>query len=152
MYFDEDNLYFDDIYETNTNNYSNYDINIGNINFDRNNSLQTYEEGFNKGNIFKKLYSKYKNHVYKLKVNDKKDELLYKLQMYNFALKDINLYLDVHPTDESMVKEFQTVKRKYEETKEKYESTYGPLSACTSDSINDFTWIKNPWPWDKGGK
>ena len=115
-----------------------------------NNTLFSYEEGFNKGNLFKNLYSKYKNHVYKLKVNNKKDELLYKLQMYYFSLKDLNLYLDVHPTDESMVNEYMNVKDKFNEAKEEYEREYGVLSAECVNTDN-WSWINNPWPWDKGG-
>ncbi len=115
-----------------------------------NNTLFSYEEGFNKGNLFKNIYSKYKNHVYKLKVNNKKDELLYKLQMYYFSLKDLNLYLDVHPTDESMVNEYMNVKDKFNEAKEEYEREYGVLSAECVNTDN-WSWINNPWPWDKGG-
>ena len=115
-----------------------------------NNTLFSYEEGFNKGNLFKNLYSKYKNHVYKLKVNNKKDELLYKIQMYYFSVKDLNLYLDVHPTDESMVNEYMNVKDKFNEAKEEYEREYGVLSAECVNTDN-WSWINNPWPWDKGG-
>ena len=128
MYFDQDNVYFDDMYDIDTTKYNNFDIDIGSINFNRNSNLHSYEEGFNK------------------------DDLLYKLQMYNFALKDLNLYLDVHPNDESMIKEFQNVRRKYNEVKEKYESAYGPLVACDDEGIDTFRWTQNPWPWDKGGK
>ena len=134
MYFDENNNY--------------YDVSI---NFDRNNKLYSIEEGFNKGNLFQNLYSKYKNHIYKLNVNNKKDELLYQIQIHTFALKDLNLYLDVHPTDQSILLEFQKIKRNLEEAKSKYEKEYGPL--CMNNTTNDdnWTWINNPWPWDKGG-
>lgn len=56
------------------------------------------------GNMFKNIYSKYKNHVYKLKINNKKDELLYIIQMHIFALKDLGLYLDINPNDISILK------------------------------------------------
>ena len=141
MYFDETNNYFD-IYESN--------VDIDNISFNRNNKLFTVEEGFNKGNMFNNLYSKYKNYVYKLKTNNKNDDLLYKLQMYTFALKDLNLYLDVHPEDETMMNEYKKVKRTLDDLKIKYQNVYGPL--CSNDvTSNKWTWINNPWPWDKGG-
>ena len=79
MYFDQSNNYFE------------YD-NSNTITFDRNNNIYSLDEGFNKGNMFKDIYSKYKNHVYKLKVNNEKDKLLYNIQMYTFALKDIVIY------------------------------------------------------------
>ena len=119
--------------------------------FNRDNTLYDPNEGFNKGNMFKNLYSKYKNYVYNLKVNNPKDELLYKIQMYSFALKDLNLYLDVYPEDRNMLKIFQEYKSKLEEYKNKYINEYGPLYSNNVNSTDKWTWINNPWPWDKGG-
>ena len=141
MYFDENNNYF---YESNDN-----DINT--IIFNRNNKMFTIEEGFNKGNMFENLYSKYKNHVYKLNVKDKKDELLLKIQMYSFAIKDVILYLDIHPTDQNMLNEYQRLINKKNELIKEYESKYNPLCSDNVNSDEKWTWINNPWPWDKGG-
>ena len=137
-------MFFDD-----NNNY--YDFDINTISFDRDSKLFDLEDGFNKGNMFKNLYSKYKNYVYKLKVNNKKDELLYKIQIYTFALKDLNLYLDTNPTDESILNIFQKYKNELNELKTKYESAYGPLCSFDTNSDDKWTWNNNPWPWDKGG-
>ena len=145
MFFDGDNIYFDKHKEINN------DINMYINNIDRSTTLQNDEDGFNKGNIFKNIYSKYKNHVYKLKVNTKRDELLYKIQMYTFILKDLNLYLDIHPNDEKIFKEFTNVKRKLESYKTKYEEEYGPL-CINSTSDNKYDYLIGPWPWDKGDK
>ena len=141
MLYDEDNNYFDN--DTN--------IAINSIYLNRNNNLFNIEDGFNNGNMFKNIYSKYKNHVYKLKINNKKDELLYIIQMHVFALKDLGLYLDINPNDNSILKEYLTIKTKLEDAKNKYQKLYGPL--CQYDQINDNKWnyIDNPWPWDKGG-
>ena len=156
MYFDENNNFFQTSnYDYNSIDndisYNDYDINIDSINFNRNNKLFTIEEGYNKGNMFENLYSKYKNYVYKLSTSNEKDNLLYNIQMYNFALKDLNLYLDINPNDQYMLMEYQKIRKKLEELKEKYEYKYGPL--CAEKSLNEdkFSWIKNPWPWDKGG-
>ena len=136
MYFDENNNYFDDYI---------------NISFDRSNKLYSYEEGFNKGNLFKDLYSKYKNYVYKLNVSSEKDKKLLNIQMYTFALKDLNLYLDTHPSDDSMLVEFNKINNKLRQLKNEYENLYGPL--CINSMNSDtYSWINNPWPWDKGGK
>ena len=116
-----------------------------------NNTLFSYEEGFNKGNLFNNLYSKYKNHVYKLKVNNQKDELLYKIQMYSFALKDYDLYLDIYPNDTKILREFRTIKNELNESKKKYEDTYVPLCMNEVESTSKWTWLNGPWPWDKGG-
>lgn len=136
MYFDENNNYFDDYI---------------NISFDRSNKLYSYEEGFNKGNLFKDIYSKYKNYVYKLNVSSEKDKKLLNIQMYTFALKDLNLYLDTHPSDDSMLVEFNKINNKLRQLKNEYENLYGPL--CINSMNSDtYSWINNPWPWDKGGK
>ena len=142
MYFDEDNIYFDD-YKS---------INIDNITFNRDEKLYSYEEGFNKGNLFPKLYSKYKNYVYNLKVSSDKDKLLLQIQAHSFALKDLNLYLDTNPEDKQMLMEFNKVNRKLEDLKGEYERKYGPLCVNSNISTKQWSWNNNPWPWDKGGK
>ncbi len=163
MLYDETNnkydLDYNEIYDyeydidkvVNKNSYNDLDINIDSINFNRDNSLYSSMEGFNKGNMFKNIYSKYKNHIYKLRVNSKKDELLYNIQMYSFAMKDMNLYLDIHPDDKNILNNFHNYRKKYEVLKKQYESEYGPL--CMSNTLNTekWTWVSNPWPWDKGG-
>ena len=133
MFFDGNNIYFE---------YNSHD----NI---RNTTLHEYEEGFNKGNMFKNIYSKYKNHVYKLKVNTNKDDLLYKVQMYTFILKDLGLYLDVHPNDEGVFNKFTDVKKRLKTVKDKYDNVYGPL-CLESTSDTKYNYINNPWPWYKG--
>lgn len=163
MLYDETNnkydLDYNEIYDyeydidkvVNKNSYNDVDINIDSINFNRDNSLYSPMEGFNKGNMFKNIYSKYKNHIYKLRVNSKKDELLYSIQMYSFAMKDMNLYLDIYPDDKNILNNFHNYRKKYEVLKKQYESEYGPL--CMSNTLNTekWTWVSNPWPWDKGG-
>ncbi len=156
MYFDENNNYFDIMMSEQENEYNKHhnnfdiDLNIDNINFNREDKLYSPLEGFNKGNMFENLYSQYKNYVYKLKVNSKRDELLYQIQMYMFAIKDIILYLDLHPNDNIILKKYYEYKSKYNELKNKYENEFGPLCA---NNVKDskWTWIDNPWPWDKGG-
>ena len=76
MLYDETNnkydLDYNEIYDyeydiekvVNKNSYNDLDINIDSINFNRDNSLYSTMEGFNKGNMFKNLYSKYKNCSY----------------------------------------------------------------------------------------
>ncbi len=151
MYFDEKNNYFDITDDNTKYNYTDINVNIDSINFSRDISLYSPQEGFNKGNMFQDLYSKYKNHVYKLKVNNQKDDLLYKIQMYLFALIDYNLYLDIYPNDTKILREFRTVKNEFMEAKKKYEDSYGPLCMTEVESTSNWSWLNGPWPWDKGG-
>ena len=160
MYYDETNNYFDisDNYEIefdkylDKTKYNDTDISIGNLIFNRHNAAFTSPvEGFNRGNLFENLYSKYKNHVYKLKVNNKKDELLYKIQIYNFAIKDLNLYLDLHPTEIKALNLYHEYEKELTRLKDEYQNKYNPLCVNDVSSTNKWTWINNPWPWDKGG-
>ena len=146
MYFNDDNIFFE--YD----NYENIDFNINSINTNRDAMLYSADEGFNKGNLFENLYSKYKNHVYKLKVTNEKDKLLYDIQVHCFVLKDLNLYLDLHPNDKVILKKYNEYKNKLNELKFKYQNQYGPLVAGDSKNLDKWDWIDNPWPWDKGGK
>lgn len=158
MYFDETNNYFDIISNEENINFDNYvekintNLNVENVIFNRHNaSTFNIVEGFNKGNMFNKLYSKYKNHVYNLKVNNKRDELLYKIQMYNFAVKDLGIYLDLHPTETKMIELYKKYNIELSKLKKQYNEEYVPLSMSDLDKANKWTWINNPWPWDKGG-
>ena len=137
MYFDQNNNYYND--------------NI-NINFDRNAKLFSTDEGFNKGNMFKNEYISYKDHIYKLKVTNDKDRLLYEIQMYTFAIKDLVLYLDINPNDKDILKKYNEYSKELKSLKNKYENLYGPLCSFDVNNNDKWTWINNPWPWDKGGK
>ena len=56
--------------------------------------------GFVRGNLFENLYEPYKNYKVKdLNPTNEKDAMLLQLMQYNFALVELNLYLDVNPDD-----------------------------------------------------
>lgn len=167
MYFDErennftnineDNKYLSAINNEYINKEKNYDYiyNIENLNvnnFRENNPmLVNINEGFNRGNMFKKEYVPYKNHYYKVVVHSKRDELLLKIQELTFAMKDINLYLDIYPKDTSLLEIYKKYSDSLNELKREYERNYGPLCASDVKSSTEWTWINNPWPWNNGG-
>lgn len=165
MYFDERENYFsndDNKYLSYENNeyinkekYYDYLYNIENLNINTmrnaNSRLVNVKEALNRGNSFKNEYVPYKNHYYKVVVNSKRDELLLRIQEFTFGVKDLNLYLDVFPKDLEMLEVFKKYSKSLEELKKEYEKNYGPLMAKDVTSNTEFTWIKNPWPWDNGG-
>ena len=103
--------------------------------------------GLTRGNMFDSEYKPYKNYN---PTNINVDNMLLKLYELNFALIDINLYLDLHPNDNEMYKMFKKYANEFEEVKKMYENEYGPLEFNCVDT-NTYEWIKNPWPWDKNG-
>ena len=70
-------------------------------NQDNNTNMYTVKEGFLRGNMFRDEYLPYKNYSY-ININPKSDReaKLYNVMQYEFAINDLNLYLDIHPNDE----------------------------------------------------
>ena len=71
-----------------------------------------------------------------------RQELMQKIATYDFAIVELNLYLD------------KDAKRKLADFEEKsgilrdeYEEKYGPIVFRDSPEKR-MRWIKNPWPWD----
>ena len=106
-------------------------------------------EGYLKGNAFKDEYKPYKDYkVAKISINNEKDEMLLNIGEYSFMMHDINLYLDVHPTDQEALNKFIMYRDKVNELITKYERRYGPL--CVKGIMNNnipFSWENTSWPW-----
>ena len=130
------------------NNYKYYDyLYRNNMN---NQNLFNPQEGFIKGNMFSNLYSQYKNYMpQRLNPMNEQEKLLYELDSIGFAMHDLNLYLDMHPEDQSMVALFNDYRRKLEELTKNYESMYGPLTVNSNEMENKtFSWVNTSWPWE----
>ncbi len=77
-----------------------------------NQKLFNPKEGFEKGNIFSNLYSEYKKYKPQtLKPMKYKERKLLNIQAIMFIDHDLNLYLDLHPEDQSMVTLFIDYRR-----------------------------------------
>ena len=130
------------------NNYKYYDyLYRNNMN---NQNLFNPQEGFIKGNMFSNLYSQYKNYMpQRLNPMNEQEKLLYELDSIGFAMHDLNLYLDMHPENQSMVALFNDYRRKLEELTKNYESMYGPLTVNSNEMENKtFSWVNTSWPWE----
>ena len=144
-------MYFDER-ENEINAINLYNISVNNYRND-NSELYAPKEGLNKGNMFKEEYVPYKNYIYNIVVNGKRDELLLKIQELTFKSKDLNLYLDVNPSDINLYNEFKNTIEELNNYKDLYEKNYGPL--CYNDTLyyDSYKWVMNPWPWEnEGGK
>lgn len=75
--------------------------------------------------------------------------LLQKVYETGFALDEVTLYLDTHPSDSQAMEYYQYAKRVNQEAVAAYEKVYGPLmiNHVAGDS---WTWVNNPWPWEGG--
>lgn len=75
--------------------------------------------------------------------------LLREIQIYCFALKDVQLYLDTHPNCMRALAFFKKYKKLKKDAVEKYISMYGPLQPEDCDDDVEWGWIKSPWPWER---
>lgn len=126
------------------NNYFRYDMYR---NMNNNSNMFSPKEGFEKGNMFMNLYNEYKNYQpTALKPRNEQEKMLYDLQAICFAAHDLNLYLDLHPTDQSMLMLFNDYIRKKESLAKEYETKYGPLTI--GEMNNTFEWVEKTWPWE----
>lgn len=115
------------------------------------NKLVDSKEGFLRGNMFRDEYVPYKNMRYvMLKPKNEREVLLFKIMEVEFAVNDLNLYLDMHPEDVEMYEKFKMYTNECIRLKDEYAKTYGPLTLDQTKS-NNYEWLKNPWPWDKSG-
>ena len=119
--------------------------------FEQTDKLVSTKEGFLKGNMFKDEYVPYKNmQPIMLKPTCDRDVLLFKITELDFAINDLNLYLDLHPEDTYMYEKFKKYTKECIELKDQYARNYGPLT-LDQTNYNSYEWMKNPWPWDNRG-
>lgn len=75
-------------------------------------------------------------------------QLLENLQILDFTLVELNLYLDTHPDDLEAIKQFNTYTKKAKELRQQFEESFGPLMHFGhSYSTHPWAWNEPPWPW-----
>ena len=82
-----------------------------------------------------------------------REKALMVVQAYEFALFEVGLFLDTHPTDRTALAYF----KQYMELKNKavadFTKIYGPLMMDNADTdMTTWRWIENPWPWEIGSE
>lgn len=130
---------------------NNYNKPIYNPNISKSTIYDPYN-GFIRGNLFPNLYNQYKlEKPFDIKPGNEQAELLTYIDTYCFACIDLSLYLDTHPDDKDMIKQYNQLVNIKKDYIEQYEMKYGPLTK-DSMSLNTYPWIWNnsPWPWEKG--
>ena len=76
-------------------------------------------------------------------------ELLQDLMDLEFALVELNLYLDTHPEDMRALGIFNRLSCQFNAVKDEYEKIFGPLvNFGHSPSEGSWRWLDRPWPWE----
>lgn len=95
-------------------------------------------DGLSKGNMDSTLYNQFENKVPR-KLDEKNP--LHLLMAYQFAIIDLQLYLDVNPNNKVVKDLYDRYLEQYLNAKKEYESKYGPITL-------DSTFNKGPnWKW-----
>lgn len=82
-----------------------------------------------------------------------KGRLKERIKAYDFALHEMNLYLDVNPCDKGAMELMRAYRQKRKELVEVYEANFGPYVVRARDVEGErWCWVDDPWPWDITGK
>ncbi len=78
-----------------------------------------------------------------------KQQLLKDIQIVAFLVKDAQLFLDTHPTDETALSFFDYYNQLLAALTADYEAAFGPLTVSSVNAENGWSWINDPWPWER---
>ena len=115
-----------------------------------NNDLADPKTALDRGNLFNNLYVPYKNYKYRpLRPTNKKEELLYNILMHNFALTELDLYLDLNSNNQNILNLYNKYLNNKKELVTEYERNFGPLTLEGNNlGTNNWNWRMSPWPWE----
>ena len=68
-----------------------------------------------------------------------------------FAVDELGLYLTTHPNDQEVLDLYWTYVQLANEGRQKYQKLYGPLLQTDCPTDGSYAWLKDPWPWERGG-
>lgn len=78
-------------------------------------------------------------------------ELLRKIQKLEFAVVELNLYLDNHPTNTKAIEDFNRFTDELMKLKHEYDSKFRMLANFGHSKADPcWSWVDEPWPWEKG--
>ena len=75
-------------------------------------------------------------------------ELLYEIQQVDFALVDLDLYLNTHPMDQQAIIQYNELAQRSQILRKNFEAQYGPITHFGGSlSPSPWSWSSTPWPW-----
>ncbi|MCQ2459496.1 MAG: spore coat protein CotJB [Ruminococcus sp.] len=75
--------------------------------------------------------------------------LLNKIKKYDFALKELNLYLDTHPDCRRALDLFNRYLMFREKCLREYTERFGPIVPEQNRNSQHWDWIDGKWPWER---
>jgi spore coat protein JB len=82
-------------------------------------------------------------------VDEEQKTLLQEVQVWEFTVIELTLFLDTHPNDRKAMDDFRKASEKLRMVKMAYEKKYGPLTATgLGEEQRPWQWAESPWPWE----
>lgn len=76
-------------------------------------------------------------------------QMLLELQAVDFALVELTLYLDTHPTDKQAMAQHAQLAEKRQGLVAEFEAKFGPLTATSPRQTGGlWRYDESPWPWE----
>lgn len=73
---------------------------------------------------------------------------LEEIQAVDFAILELNLYLDTHPQDQAAMQQFNQFTQYSKKLKSEFEERYGSLQNFGNSYTDaNWSWGTAPWPW-----
>ena len=76
-------------------------------------------------------------------------ELLDMIRVLGFNLYDTALFLDTHPYDQQALRCYDKFQKLLEKAVDEYNLYFGPMTMDSVKVENEWTWVKQPWPWER---
>ena len=82
-----------------------------------------------------------------------REKLMNRINEVSFAVNDILLYLDTHPSCEKALNFYEGCCKERVKLMEEYAQCYGPLTVDNAlESGGDtWKWVQQPFPWEQEG-
>lgn len=133
-------------------NYNNNNYNQPNYNQNKQTMGKIYDpyQGFIRGNMFPDLYNSYRiDQPIEISPGNEQAKILTDIDSLDFAMQDLNLYLDLNPGDGKSIELYNYYLNQYREVMTVYQEKFGPIT-LDSEALraNRWEWINSPWPWE----
>ncbi len=79
-----------------------------------------------------------------------RDNLLRRIQSLDFSIYELTLYLDTHPDCQEALDCYHKFNELRKAAVEEYTRTCGPLNMKQVKNRDRWTWVHDPWPWERG--
>lgn len=80
-----------------------------------------------------------------------KHEMMKMIHALDFAIHELVLFLDTHPTNQRAMQLLREYRNERKETVELYEQKYGTYIVTPADAPANsscWQWLESPWPWE----